>query len=116
MNTRMNTLFLEPLDVLYLRGNKLFGGAGDHGESLMPPWPSLAAGALRSRLMAEGETLESLAQFQLTRFGLARRAANGEVETLWPLPADVIVTQDGLSDATYLRPTALPAGCDARLR
>lgn len=106
----MTTLFLEPLDVLYLRGNKLFGGAGDHGESLMPPWPSLAAGALRSRLMAEGETVESLAQFHLTRFGLARHTAHGEAEALWPLPADVIVTQDDLSDATYLRPTAPPAG------
>lgn len=106
----MSTLFLEPLDVLYLRGNKLFGGAGDHGESLMPPWPSMAAGALRSRLMAEGETLESLAEFHLTGFSLARQSANGKTEILWPLPADVIVTQDDLSDAAYLRPTAPPTG------
>ncbi len=116
MNARMNDLFLEPLDVLYLRGNKLFGAAGDHGESLMPPWPSLAAGAIRSRLMAEGETLESLASFQLTRFGLARQTNHGEAEALWPLPADVIVTQDDksspakLTAPTYLRPTAPPAG------
>ena len=110
MNTRTNTLFLEPLDVLYLHGNKLFGAAGDHGESLMPPWPSLAAGAIRSRLMAEGETLESLAPFRLTRFGLARQTKDGEVEALWPLPADVIVTEDDLSGATFLRPTAPPAG------
>ena len=40
----MNALFLEPHDVLYLRGNKLFGDAGAHGEALMPPWPSMAAG------------------------------------------------------------------------
>lgn len=106
----MSTLFIEPLDVLYLRGNKLFGGAGDHGEALMPPWPSMAAGALRSRLMAEGETLESLADFRLTGFALARQSENANPEILWPLPADVIVTQDDLSDATYLRPTAPPAG------
>lgn len=106
----MSTLFLEPLDVLYLRGNKLFGGAGDHGEALMPPWPSMAAGALRSRLMADGETLESLADFRLTGFSLARQAKAGEAEILWPLPADVIVSQDDLSDPTYLHPTSPPVG------
>lgn len=106
----MTTLFLEPLDVLYLRGNKLFGGAGDHGEALMPPWPSMAAGALRSRLMAEGETVESLADFRLSGFLLARQSDDGKTENLWPLPADVIVTDDDLSDATYLRPTVPPAG------
>ncbi len=33
------TTFIEPLDVLFLRGNKLFGDPGSHGESLIPPWP-----------------------------------------------------------------------------
>ena len=37
--------FIEPLDVLYLRGNKLFGDPGSYGESMIPPWPSVAAGA-----------------------------------------------------------------------
>jgi CRISPR-associated protein Cmr3 len=106
----MTTLFLEPLDVLYLRGNKLFGAAGDHGEALMPPWPSMAAGALRSRLMAEGETVKTLADFRLSAFSLARQSDDGKTEILWPLPADVIVNQDDLSDATYLHPTAPPAG------
>ncbi len=101
----MNALFLEPHDVLYLRGNKLFGDAGAHGEALMPPWPSMAAGALRSRLIAEGETVETLADFRLTGFGLARRQADGTVEPLWPLPADVIVTSDVLENATYFQPT-----------
>lgn len=106
----MTTHFMEPLDVLYLRGNKLFGAAGDHGEALMPPWPSMAAGALRSRLIADGETVESLASFRLTGFSLARQSLAGKPEILWPLPADVIVNQDDLSDATYLRPTAPPSG------
>ena len=61
----MTSIFLEPLDVLYLRGNKLFADAGAHGEALMPPWPSLAAGAIRSRLMAEGASLDALADFRL---------------------------------------------------
>lgn len=108
----MNALFIEPLDVLYLRGNKLFGDAGAHGEALMPPWPSLAAGAIRSRLMAEGETLEALANFRLTLFGLCRRSTteNCPLEPLWPLPADVVVSNDDLSGATYLRPQPLPTG------
>lgn len=106
----MTSIFLEPLDVLYLRGNKLFADAGAHGEALMPPRPSLAAGALRSRLMAEGSSLEELADFRLTQFGLARIHDGGAVERLWPLPADVIVSdEDKLGDATYLRPSALPA-------
>jgi len=55
--------FIEPLDVLYLRGNKLFGDAGSYGEALIPPWPSLAAGAFRSRMLADhGTDLTAFAQ------------------------------------------------------
>lgn len=108
----MNTLFLEPLDVLYLRGNKLFGEAGTHGEALMPPWPSMLAGALRSRLMDEGETLDSLVDFRLTHFGLAQRVQSPKaaLQPLWPLPADVVVSAEDLSSASYLRPQPLPTG------
>ena len=53
--------FIEPLDVLMIRGNKSFGGAGQHGEAIMPPWPSLFAGAFRSALL--GEDGERLARF-----------------------------------------------------
>jgi len=106
----MNTLFLEPHDVLYLRGNKLFGDAGAHGEALMPPWPSMAAGAIRSRLMAENQTIESLADFRLTHFGLAQRKADGSAEPLWPLPADLIVNSETLDNATYFQPIPLENG------
>ncbi|PPD19349.1 MAG: type III-B CRISPR module-associated protein Cmr3, partial [Methylobacter sp.] len=44
--------FLQPLDVLYLRGNRLFGDSSATGEAIMPPWPSMAAGAIRSQLLA----------------------------------------------------------------
>lgn len=101
----MTTLFLEPLDVLYLRGNQHFGSAGSHGAALMPPWPSLVAGAIRSRLMAEGETLDTLAGFRLSHFGLARLEA-GAAHPLLPLPADVQVTSPQLDDARYAIPTA----------
>lgn len=106
-------LYLEPLDVLYLRGNKLFGGPGDYAEELMPPWPSVFSGALRSALLArsgvdlgrftdeEAEhpredyrhvlgTPEKPGTFRLTGVWLARSGEAG-IEPIFPLPADVIV-------------------------
>ncbi len=55
MTTADNTVayfFVTALDVLMLRGNRSFGAAGEHGEALLPPWPSLFAGAFRSALLA----------------------------------------------------------------
>lgn len=104
--------FIEPLDVLFLRGNQLFGEAGSYGEALMPPWPSVAAGALRSCILADdgidlaafakGRVLHSQlgtpaqpGSFVLQHFQLARRKhADNSVETIHPLPADLVVTQD----------------------
>lgn len=118
--------FIEPLDVLYLRGNKLFDGAGAHGAALMPPWPSLAAGALRSRMLADGganmaavargepladprlaEALGTPSQpgsFRIAVFTLARRVGD-TIDPCFPLPADVVVTDSELNDASYLQPT-----------
>ncbi len=104
--------FIEPLDVLFLRGNKLFGDPGSHGESLVPPWPSAAAGALRSQLLAhDGVDLRAFAQgqvnhsslgtptapgsFALTAFTLARQLPHGTLHTLHALPADLVVTKNG---------------------
>ncbi|MDR0736147.1 MAG: type III-B CRISPR module-associated protein Cmr3 [Zoogloeaceae bacterium] len=101
----MTTLFLEPLDVLFLRGNKLFGDPGSYGEALLPPWPSVAAGALRSRMLAdagidlkafaEGEishpvlgTPKNPGSFTVTAFHLARRV-EGNIEPLFVPPADL---------------------------
>lgn len=126
------SLFIEPLDVLILRGNKLFADAGSHGEALMPPWPSVAAGALRSRMLIDAgidpaafaassasiepelaAALGNVAQpgsFRIAHFGLARRAGAGEdplFEALLPLPADISVDEHDL--ATALQPTHLHA-------
>ncbi len=121
--------FIEPLDVLYLRGNKLFDGAGAHGAALMPPWPSLAAGALRSRMLADGGadmaafaqgeplaadprlaealgTPDQPGSFRIAGFTLARRVG-GAIDLCFPLPADVVVTDKELDDASYLEPTAV---------
>lgn len=123
----MSTVFLEPLDVLFLRGNKLFGDAGSYGEALVPPWPSVAAGALRSRMLADaGVDVAAFARGQLehpalgrpsapgpftvTAFYVARRSENGRIELLLPPPADLVVAEHDGKQVTVraLKPTALP--------
>lgn len=125
----IETRFLEPLDVLFLRGNKLFGDPGSFGESLVPPWPSVAAGALRSRMLAdEGVDLAAFARgdvshpalgtpqkpgsFTVTAFHLARRRDDGSVEVLIPPPADLVVSEDanGTLSVRTLTPTPSPGG------
>ena len=121
--------FIEPLDVLFLRGNKLFGDPGSHGESLVPPWPSVAAGALRSMMLAaDGVDINAFARgqsthatlgtptasgsFALSGFDLARRNPDGQIETLHALPADLVLTEqptDGLQ-LTRLQPQAPAPG------
>jgi CRISPR-associated protein Cmr3 len=100
--------FLEPLDVLFLRGNKLFGDPGSYGDAQMPPNPSVAAGAIRSRILADehidlaafarGEVLHPVlgtpqqpGAFALTAFHLARKK-NGTIEPLFAPPADLALT------------------------
>jgi len=124
--------FLEPLDVLFLRGNKLFGDPGSHGESLVPPWPSVAAGALRSRMLADdGVDLAAFARgeqphpvlgtpsdpgrFAVVAFQLARRTGGDAVEALFVPPADLVIEErvDGRNiDLTIrpLTPAPRPAG------
>lgn len=127
-----DTLFIEPLDVLVLRGNKLFTDAGSHGEALMPPWPSVAAGALRSRMLVDSNiapadfaagraalgselatslgSLKEPGSFRIAHFGLARNRGSDDkpvFEILLPMPADIIV--DDQDRATALRPQSLPA-------
>lgn len=124
------TRFIEPLDVLFLRGNKLFGDPGSHGESLVPPWPSAAAGALRSRMLADaavdlnafarGEvahpalgTPQSPGSFAVTDFQLARRYGNGRVERLVAPPADLVIQQSEMATSPSvqrLHPNACAPG------
>lgn len=99
--------FITPQDVLILRGNKLFGDAGSFGQSLIPPWPSVAAGALRSALLvhdgidlaafASGKarhstigTRDEPGEFAVLGFYLAREI-DGCIETLHAIPTDLEV-------------------------
>ncbi|MCX9157915.1 hypothetical protein OPU71_17460 [Niveibacterium sp. 24ML] len=125
------TCFIEPLDVLFLRGNKLFGDPGSYGESLVPPWPSVAAGALRSRILADdGIDFVAFAQgklehpalgtpaapgsFTLTAFQLARRHLDGRIEMLIAPPADLIIAESPTAQPLVrrLQPTVLPGGLE----
>jgi CRISPR-associated protein Cmr3 len=104
--------FIDALDVLTLRGNRLFGDPGSWGESVMPPPPTVAAGALRSHLLArDGVDLAAFARgaashpavgsrdkpgsFTLAAFQIARRRADRRVEPLYPVPADLVVSGKG---------------------
>ncbi|MBX5460772.1 MAG: type III-B CRISPR module-associated protein Cmr3 [Steroidobacteraceae bacterium] len=121
--------FLEPLDVLFLRGNKLFGDPGSFGESVMPPWPSVAAGALRSLLLArDGVDLASFAdgklehpvlgtpsnpgRFAVTAFHVASCNVAGRAEIFVSPPADLILTRDddGSISPQRLRPYPVTGG------
>lgn len=126
------TCFIEPLDVLFLRGNKLFGDPGSYGESLVPPWPSVVAGALRSRILADdGVDLAAFAAskvnhpalgtpaapgtFAVSAFQLARRFADGRVEMLVAPPADLVIgeAESGTPNLRRLSPTPLADGLAA---
>lgn len=122
--------FLEPLDVLFLRGNTLYGDAGSFGEALVPPWPSVVAGALRSRMLVdEGVDLMAFARgdaphpelgtpqapgsFTVVAFHLARFGSDGAVEVLIQVPADLVISEDsrGRGDCVKaLVPGVLPQG------
>jgi CRISPR-associated protein Cmr3 len=124
-----SSLFLEPLDVLFLRGNKLFGDPGSFGEALVPPWPSVAAGAIRSRMLADAGidvmtfsrgdfchptlgTPQKPGSFTVTAFHLARRLQDGRVELLMAPPADLVITAGakGTPEPYSLIPQALFQG------
>lgn len=108
----IHTRFIQPLDVLFLRGNRLFGAAGSYGESLLPPWPSVAAGALRSLLFAQnGQVLDDPADFCLTAFHLARDSGAG-AEAVYAVPADLSVVDagDGQLQIRRLQPAKLAPG------
>lgn len=124
--------FIQPLDILFLRGNRLFGDPGSFSDSLVPPWPSVAAGALRSAFLAqqdidpfrfssgkkeipELQNSTALESFCLRKFHLARceNASTGRgLEPLFQTPADMIVRKskngDSKISADLLHPCLIP--------
>lgn len=108
----MDRVRIKPIDILHLRGNRLFAESA-YGESVMPPWPSLFSGALRSRILADqdgverfsegnlegviadviGRGVENLGSFRLSHVCLERNIGNGKAQLLFPVPADLVVLQ-----------------------
>jgi CRISPR-associated protein Cmr3 len=130
--------FIRPLDVISIRGNRSFGGSGEYGEAIMPPWPSLFAGALRSAMLgrdsaalaafgpkkpqpagALGEVLgtpERPGTFRLQWASLGRIFKNETCEAAIPLPADLVALKDDNTSTAqlhWLRPSPLPTGVRA---
>lgn len=118
--------FIDALDVLNLRGNLLFGDPGSYAEFRMPPNPSVIAGALRSSLLvakgidpaqfARGEVSDPLigsptvpGEFTLCEAQPALISAQGDVEPLFGLPADLFVGREGTREIPEpLVPVELP--------
>ncbi|HOU91881.1 MAG TPA: type III-B CRISPR module-associated Cmr3 family protein [Polyangiaceae bacterium] len=104
---------ITPVDVLHLRGNRLFAEGGG-ARPVMPPWPSLFSGALRSQILTRHDALSAFLTGTLggevgavvgsrredgaipgsLRLGpiLLLRERNGAgAELLFPVPADLAV-------------------------
>lgn len=91
----MTYRFVNAVDTVSIRGNKLFGDAGSHGESNFPPKPSVLSGAFRSVLwVSNGHDADAIQQspFSITGVFPARQDQHGKVELFLPLPADLLVT------------------------
>ncbi len=121
--------FIEPLDVLYLRGNRLFADASTPSEAIMPPWPSVAAGAIRSQILAQHKidvgqyannqlnddsvkaalgTPQTPGAFRLSHWLLAKCEQGQITDVYLPLPADVISLNEQ-QQIEYLQPRTLHA-------
>ncbi len=99
----MSWLSFELLDVFIPRGNRPFGG-GVHGEALMPPWPSVFAGALASKALADaGEISRAVADPEGVEcilekllgpdHGVLGVGLLKDDRPLFPVPADLVVLE-----------------------
>lgn len=95
--------FVRPTDSLFVRGNLAFGDAGEHGAGVMPPPPSLFAGAFRSALL--GRDPQALAQF--TQAGRCDDPAIGAA--LGMLDKDGRVERTGAFRITWLSLAGIPS-------
>lgn len=111
---------IDPVDVLFLRGNRLFGEAGEHGENQMPPRPSVFAGAVASRILADrGRISEITRDFRRADAILAETAGEDyacvflalarDNKVYLPLPSDLVALEDDKGLTPHrLRPRYLP--------
>ncbi len=107
--------YVRPTDSLFVRGNQAFGNGGEHGGSLMPPPPSLFAGAFRSAILGKDAaqmtaflshggrcsepamhrclgTTDVPGEFQITWVSLAVDVGGNTVpQAISPLPSDLLL-------------------------
>ncbi len=125
--------FVQPVDTVSIRGNKLFGDPGSIGEDSFPPTPSVLAGAFRSHLLTKAAdkigdftqgirlsddglhtvlgTINEPGRFTIARLLLAQRNAEDKLELFMPLPADVkVFDEDKTVWVCTLEPQAIPEG------
>lgn len=129
--------FVRPTDSLFVRGNLAFGQSGEHGTGVMPPPPSLFAGAFRSAILGgDAKALEQFTQqgrcddaglhaalgsvdkpgaFRIAWLSLAGAltpnpspGGRGEnVEAILPLPADLVRLESEFVQVTPGKPNPL---------
>lgn len=109
MNNATTYYYVRPTDSLFVRGNLAFGDSGEHGAGLMPPPPSLFAGAFRSSLLGrDASQLSSfLSQGRCSDAALAHCLGTPEV------PGDFCITWlslagEPIASAQPGNPGALP--------
>lgn len=116
--------FVEPTDSIFVRGNLSFGDSGEHGVGVIPPPPSLFAGAFRSAIL--GRDSRALAQFtqhgrcddptlatalgsvekpgafRIAWLSLAGQATaeTSPLEPVFPLPADLVCFENEFANLT----------------
>lgn len=101
----MTHLFLKPMDVWLFRDGRPFeAGSAHRAESLFPPYPTTIQGAIRShqlslenigftdkeKIVEAIGTASDYKELSLRGPFLARINSNGEIERLYPQPADAI--------------------------
>jgi CRISPR-associated protein Cmr3 len=103
--------FVEPFDVVMLRGNRLFGEAGSFGDAVMPPWPTVFAGAFRSLLWSALAKSDfdrivgkegSWGSFKLRWLSLAKDQRDGVVDIFVSIPKDTLVSSEGGGTVTLV--------------
>lgn len=90
--------YIDVVDTVSIRGNKLFGAAGSVGEALFPPKPSVVSGAFRSLIWSQnGQDAKAIqdSEFAITSIHPAALNDSGSVERFMPLPSDLLVVDNG---------------------
>ncbi len=115
----MRYFFVRPVDVVMLRGNKLFGEAGSYGDVVVPPWPSVFAGAFRSYLwntLSANKRRQIIGDpriwgtFRLRWLSVGRIHGTELDSMLVPLPSDVVVLMEEGKAVGILKPKTIDRG------